>query len=848
MTRFLVLSTLVASVFSCQPNTAEIRCGRSACASNQRCDGAHDVCVLDEPPTLIIDAPRAGELIAGTALKVQGTVADDNGAATVELSTDGITWSAIAVRGKSFATELALESQDGAELRIRVRAHDGHQQATQTEVPVRIDNVAPAVNLALADGAVLNAAWFANGGRVEGTATDGSGLASLTMDLGDGPLTQVSPFAQPWAAPVGDDGVRHTVRVVAIDPAGNRTEREVQVTVDVVAPALTFDAPADDDILGPAFFAAGGVVRGTMAKGARVATDFGSGKVQVGDARWSTQYPAQALDFVPRTLSVTATDDAGNVTRIEHTVVVDVVPPRLAFTGALNGAKLNAAQFTQGDDVVADWQVTDGDAQTAVRSGGAFAVHPLRVTTSPTDNPKSYAVELTAEDRAGNQATAQLGFSVDRVAPTVTVRYPADGTRNAELSTALEFSEPMLGASGLVLAPASGTGTWQTPVRYVVHNLAEDTVYAQTAGTVTDEYGNPVAAVPPLRFHTRIKFAPNGSVLMNDVWKFEAAVDDDGVISFFTTSTTIPAAYHWARVHPKTGLVEENKTPWQPTAGVSLSNIGVYATSTPNADLTAHRVGAATTTTQAVIADRRAWVRLDDGAATSTMGMVGVVPARNLAGEGAGLGELGFLKYLSATTASYTRAGLAADVSTELMPTGIAVAPNRWEVVEASGSTLKRRSFSCAPAIGGLPAACGFGPIAQWTNVASPATASFAINAACSVYSYDAPNGDRLLRIEPYADSCPNKQCPAGWSMTFDPMSDVRLAPAEGGKFLVAERVATGVRVRSLDLGPACNWPIFGTDSLVPVPAGAPYRLVSAGYTRALLYVDASNALRVQYL
>lgn len=857
MTRLPWIAALAAAAVACQPTTAEINCGKSACGANQRCEPTQLVCVLDEPPELTITEPRVGTLVAGETLVVGGTVRDDNGAATLELSLDdGATWFKVPVASAKFSAKVGLPVLDYQPLRLSLRAHDSHQQATKAQVGVMVDNVAPQLTVASpADGAVLNVAWFGGDAKVSGLASDGSGLASLSVDVGDGPRPEAAggpAFEQPWAAPQGEDGVPHTVVVTAIDLAGNRTTVERTVTVDVVAPQVSFTVPAIGAVLGASFFEGGGRLRGPVSKGARVVAQLGLGPQQalIRDGEWSVAYALpRGLDFVPQTLEVTATDDAGNSTRAAVIAVVDVVAPRLSFANGLQGAKLNASNFSAGDDVLVGWTVADGDPQVDVRSGNAIAPSPLKVTTSPTDNPKAYSVALTAQDRAGNSSQAQVSFAVDRVRPTVTSQTPAANDRNTTTTAVVEFSEAVAGVRGLALTPPATSGTWVTSKRFEAAGLPNDTVVIAAVDAVVDAFGNPVVVPPAIKFHTSPALPASGATLMNDVWKFKVSADADGVLTLFTTSPTTPATYRWARVNPKTGLVEDNRPAWAPTLGAGFSEVGVYSAASANPDLSAHRVSAATTYVASVIDERRAWVRTDDDAATSAIGMVGVVPARPLPNEGAGLGEVGYLKFTSGTV-SYARTGKA-DLGLGMgVPTAMGFAAGRWEAIEARNSTLKRTSFVCSEPLANGPASCTFTPVAQWTDVAATDTVSFAMTEACSFYAYDNTAGQRVVRVEPFASACSGKACPAVVpSMWTLPLSVELRVAANGTQGLVgAQRIlGGGVQLVHMTLNANCIG-FWVNDGIFPVPTGAAFEPVSLQGMPALLYVDSNHDLKLERL
>lgn len=854
MTRLILFAAFTAVAVGCQANNAEVSCGKTLCAPNQRCEPTQLICVLDEPPKIEIDAPAPEALIAGDTLSLRGSVKDDNGAKTLELSTDdGHTWVKVPLTGERFDARVALPTMDYQPFALTLRAHDSHQQGASAQVKVTIDNVAPQLTVtAPVDGTRLNAAWFAGPAAVSGLAIDGSGLVSLTVDVGDGvQAVAVSgdQFAQPWPAPAGEDAVLHHVRVTATDLAGNQTVVEQAVTVDVLPPTVAFVTPAGGALLGTSFFQGGGLLRGTVSAGADVAAAFGgvAQKAIVSGTGWSIAYPAPlGIDFLPQVLEVVATDEAGNETHARQMVTVDVVPPMIAFAAPAQGAKLNAASFSSGDDIAVSWVVSDGDSQVVVRNGTTdVGASPLKVATAATDNPKSYSVTLTAEDRAGNTATATLSFAVDRVCPTVVSRRPVDGSRNNAASAAIDFSEAVSGGDGLTLTPPVSGGTWMTPTHFEVNSLPADSVFSVAVGTLSDGFGNPATIPAVARFHTAPMLPPSGTSLMTDVWHFKAVADPDGVLSIFTTSQTSPAGYRWVRVNPRTSAIEDNRMPWLPTTGGAFAELDAYAWSSVNADLSARRVAAAMTLHLGPIAEHRVWTRFDDATATSDLGMVGLIPTAAFAAEGI-LGEVGYLR-ISSNVVSYTRVGMSSELGIGIgSPTALGYGDRRWELVEVRNQTFKRRSYGCVRYFANQPPSCEFTAIAQWTDVASTDNTSYAMTDACSVVIYDANTGSRVMRVEPYAPNCLGT-CPAGASTPYPLASELRVAADRraANSFVGAQRTVGGVQVMRLPLSSACAGSWANVGAAVPVPAGASFEPVSLGGKPALLYVDSGNVLKL---
>lgn len=808
MIRFVCLAAL-AAVIGCGPSSALIRCGEALCGADQRCEAL--ACVRDEAPSLTFDEPRAGTLVPGDTLRIQGWVMDDGGEVSLELSlNDGKAWSKVPLMGERFDAKVALPVMDGLPLEMTLRATDSQAHVTRASVKVRVDNVAPVVLLDVP--AVVNAA----GAVVNGSATDGSGLASLSVNTGDGEVAiDGFPYAWPMA---NDDGVARKVTVTAVDLAGNRTAVSREVTVDVVPPGLSISAPVDGAILGRAFAR----VHGTAAGVAKVQVTIGAAApldVPVIDGAWSVAWvPPPGLDFVAQSVDVVAADAAGNVARESRAVVVDVVAPRLTVVSPVNGARLNADDFPNGDSVEVKVAVADGDPSCLVNNGA--------VMTSPTDNPKAYAASVVARDRAGNSMAASVAFAVDRVAPFVLSRVPAVESRNVAAVASVEFSEDVSGAPGLIIPGWSGA--WTTARHFEISGLEPDAVFAASLGSVVDAFGNPVAAVAPVRFHTAPKMPVTG-VLANDVWQFESAADADGVLTLITRSPSTPATFRWTRVNPKTGVLEDLVPPM---FNLNFTDIAAYGEAQIQGDLSARRVSAATTIRSGLFVERRALSREDLAPVVATQGTVGVVPRAAFPSEGVGLGSIGFLSW-SGGMSAYTRSGLPGSTALQLeAPTAMGFANDRWEAVTVRNGTYARKVFSCAFG------SCGPGALQQFVDVAGEPAASFAVAEACTVSLYDSSNATRKLRLEPW---CEGRDCGARVTADLPQVEQLRVARDGEGGFIAAKRVPGG-NVKLMRL--ACD----GTFTDVPgggvsVPLGAVFEPVALGKP-ALIYVDTGFVLK----
>ncbi|MEX2142001.1 MAG: HYR domain-containing protein [Pirellulales bacterium] len=227
-----------------------------------------------------------------------------------------------------------------------------------------------------------------------------------------------------------------TVLVTATDAAGNSSQASFDVTVqDTIAPSLTVPG----DITVEATTAAGAVV--TFAATATDAVDA---------APTITHTPASSSQFPlgETTVTVTATDDAGNIATgtfkvfvIDSTGPTIVLPPDQSFEAtSAAGAMVTFSEAT-----------TPGEITTISYSPANGSQFPLGTTS----------VLVTATDSLGNQSTGTFEVSVaDSTAPSLTA--PTDLTVEATSAagavvTFMPAATDAVSTPTIVSAPASGS-------------------------------------------------------------------------------------------------------------------------------------------------------------------------------------------------------------------------------------------------------------------------------------------------------------------------------------------------------------------------------------------------------
>jgi hypothetical protein len=209
------------------------------------------------------------------------------------------------------------------------------------------------------------------------------------------------------AAALGDGG--HTFAVRATDAVGNLGgELAFAWAIDTAAPTVTINtepAALSNDTTATITFTVAGGPAGTTC-----AIDGGSATT------CSSPFTTAALTDGTHTITVAATDSAGNVgTATTNTFEVDTIAPTATITN-------QPAALSNNNDPVVTFSTAGAPTSTQCRlDTGAFSACASPVTfTNVSDG--THTITVRVADGAGNvTTTATNAFTIDTVAPTVTI-------------------------------------------------------------------------------------------------------------------------------------------------------------------------------------------------------------------------------------------------------------------------------------------------------------------------------------------------------------------------------------------------------------------------------------------
>jgi hypothetical protein len=428
-------------------------------------------------PTVTIVSPTSGTF-ANRNETITGHVADaTSGVASLVAAVDAGAFAPVTVDGSgnfSFTTALALDgTADGPHtVRFEVTDKAGNTSSPtnatftlDTQNPV-IDITSPAAGLATSQNVTI-------AGNIADAQSD---LANLTAAVDSGSFSNVSfsssgNFTFTTGLPLdGTADGPHTVHFRATDQAGNTSVlTDYAFTLDTVAPTVTIVNPASGTFTNQNTTVTGQVTDATSGVASLVAAvDSGAFTPLTVDSSGNFSFTtALALDGTadgPHTVRFEATDKAGNTSSpISLTLTLDTQNPVVNVTSPAAGLATNQNVSIAGN--IADLQADLATLTAAVDSGssGNVSVDSSGNFTFATGLPLDgsadgpHTVEFTATDKAGNTSVTDYTFTLDTIAPTITIASPASGqTVNHNLTITGQAVEAGSGLSSVLVAVDSG--------------------------------------------------------------------------------------------------------------------------------------------------------------------------------------------------------------------------------------------------------------------------------------------------------------------------------------------------------------------------------------------------------
>ncbi|EMN8215056.1 Ig-like domain-containing protein [Escherichia coli] len=493
----------------------------------------HAYSVDASAPTVAINTIAGDDILnaaeAGAALTITGSSTAEAGqTVTVTLNgenytgtvqTDG-SWSVSvppadvsALTASNYTVSAAVSDKAGNPASVN------HNLTVDTSVPVVTINT-------VAGDDVINATEHAQAQIISGSATGAATGSTVTVTIGTNTFTTVQADGS-WSLTLPASDLTalanngYTLTATVSDQAGNPGSASKGVTVDTTAPVISFNTVAGDDVINNVEHTQAQIISGTatgaVAGDRLVVTIAGQQYVTSTDAsgNWSVGVPASVISGLADgtvTISATITDSAGNSSTQTHNVQVNTAAVSLSVSTISGDNLINAAEAGSaltlsgtGTNFAAGIVVTvllNGKGYSAtIQNNGSWSVNVPAADVAALADGTSYTVSASAQDSAGNSATASRSVAVDLTAPVISINtVSTDDRLNAAEqqqpltlngSTSAEVGQTVTVTFGgkTYTATVAANGTWALNVPAA--DLAALGQGAQTiTASVNDRAGN----------------------------------------------------------------------------------------------------------------------------------------------------------------------------------------------------------------------------------------------------------------------------------------------------------------------------------------------------------------------
>jgi hypothetical protein len=377
------------------------------------------IAVLDTtPPVVTITSPADGAILGAASTTLAATVVD-TGATAVVSTPSGISATLAAGGGSVSGTVLLSEGPNV----LAVSATDAAGNVAGTSIIVVRDTLSPLIEVTSpAEGAIL-----------------GDSPASLAISVVDATATTVAFGANVAVLPaggglvVGDVALTEGANVVSVsasDAAGNSASVELHVVLDLSAPLITIDAPANGACFGPGDSPVA-VVATIDDLTTTVVSSTPSGVSATVPAGGGIVLGSVALVEGFNTITLFASDHLGRTSSANVVVQLDTTAPEVSLDSPAAGSNVRGTidLLASAQDVAPGSGIAQVDLSVDDVVVASPASEPYLAdydTTLLVDGIHEFGA--TAYDGQGNALSAGISARVDNTPPLVSIVAPPDGT------------------------------------------------------------------------------------------------------------------------------------------------------------------------------------------------------------------------------------------------------------------------------------------------------------------------------------------------------------------------------------------------------------------------------------
>jgi len=401
------------------PHQMECRSGGVTNTTSLTADRSRSVTVIlpdTEPPSVTISAPAPGALLNSGNVEVAGSARDNLALESVELTVDGFERHTLHKDPEGglprLDWNLTLLLPEGAHT-IEVSAADTSGNLVLASLSFTIDFTPPKIVILFPrEGTLTNLSEMAVSGIVE------PGCEVLVNGV------EARILGSTFSASARLSEGQNLITATAVDAAGNLNASSTTVRLDTSPPPLDVSFVPDAEYVNRAQVN----LSGAMEFGAAV---WVGGRLVV--VPGASDNFTTTVFLVPgqNTVSICATDAAGNVRVVERRFVFDNVPPTFTVLFPPDGFETNEPFLTLSLSAEAGSNLSAGDVMVTVPGiSGDMTDITLNRTLAEGQN----TIVIRATDPAGNIYAVSRQVLLDTQAPALAVSSPEDGYHTSNFS------------------------------------------------------------------------------------------------------------------------------------------------------------------------------------------------------------------------------------------------------------------------------------------------------------------------------------------------------------------------------------------------------------------------------
>jgi len=414
-------------------------------------------------PVLIVTSPPNYLVTSNPNITITGTVDDPE--AVVRLGYSG---PVIPVVNGTFSLQYTLRWEGMNYLDISARDPAGNYSFVY--LSFTLDTIPPQINITNpTEGKAVNTPTLSVTGSIIDQNKD-----TVTVEVNNGSPQPLTLVGSNFSGTVTLNPGPNTLAFNAVDKAGNSTRVTLSVTLDTDTPAVAITSPISGAILSGTATITVESTDGTSGIGSVALFVDGQLQTTLTQPPFNFTLDTSMLTSGLHTITVRATDRAGNQAEASVSVTIDNTAPLVAITAPLSGAVVSGliTVSVQANDAISGMAsvslYVDGQLQaTLTQPPFNFPLNTLLFSSG------SHTLTARGVDNSGNQAEASILLVFDHVPPAVSITSPPSGAMvSGTITVTIEASDSI---SGVASATLYVDGQLQATLNQSPYNFSLDT-------------------------------------------------------------------------------------------------------------------------------------------------------------------------------------------------------------------------------------------------------------------------------------------------------------------------------------------------------------------------------------